>query len=42
LIYRSGNNVRQAIELLRSEVASDAGKHLLAFLEAPSERGILK
>jgi UDP-N-acetylglucosamine acyltransferase len=42
LIYRSGNNVRQAIELLRCEVASDAGKHLLAFLEAPSERGILK
>jgi UDP-N-acetylglucosamine acyltransferase len=42
LIYRSGNNVRQAIELLRSEVASDAGKHLLAFLEASSERGILK
>ena len=42
LIYRSGHNVRQAIELLRSEVASDAGKSLLAFLEAPSERGILK
>ncbi len=42
LIYRSGNNVRQAIELLRSEVASDAGKALLAFLEGPSERGILK
>jgi UDP-N-acetylglucosamine acyltransferase len=42
LIYRSGNNMRQAIELLRSEVNSDAGRHLLAFLEAPSERGILK
>jgi UDP-N-acetylglucosamine acyltransferase len=42
LIYRSGNNVRQAIAALRSEIASDAGRHLLAFLEAPSERGILK
>ena len=42
LIYRSGNNVRQAIEALRAEVRTDAGRHLLAFLEAPSERGILK
>ena len=42
LIYRSGHNVRQAIDVLRDEVASDAGRHLLAFLEAPSERGILK
>ncbi len=42
LIYRSGNNVRQAIDALRAEVQSDAGRHLLAFLEAPSERGILK
>jgi UDP-N-acetylglucosamine acyltransferase len=41
-IYRSGNNVRQAIDLLRSEVSSADGKALLAFLEAPSERGILK
>jgi UDP-N-acetylglucosamine acyltransferase len=42
LIYRSGNNVRQAITALKSEIGSDAGRHLLAFLEAPSERGILK
>jgi UDP-N-acetylglucosamine acyltransferase len=42
LIYRSGNNVRQAIAALKSEIDSDAGRHLLAFLEAPSERGILK
>jgi hypothetical protein len=34
--------VRQAIDLLRSEVSSADGKALLAFLEAPSERGILK
>jgi acyl-[acyl carrier protein]--UDP-N-acetylglucosamine O-acyltransferase len=42
LIYRSGNNMRQAIEVLRSEIGSEAGRALLAFLEAPSERGILK
>jgi len=42
LIYRSGNNVRQAIGALKAEIGSDAGRHLLAFLEAPSERGILK
>jgi UDP-N-acetylglucosamine acyltransferase len=42
LIYRSGHNLRQAIEALRQEIRSDAGRHLLAFLEAPSERGILK
>ena len=42
LIYRSGHNVRQAIDALRSEVSSDTGRYLLAFLEAPSERGILK
>jgi len=42
IIYRSGNNVRQAIEALRGEIATDAGRRLLAFLEGPSERGILK
>ena len=42
LIYRSGNNMRQAIVALRDEVKTDAGRVLLAFLEAPSERGILK
>ena len=42
LIYRSGHNVRQAIEALRGEISSDDGRRLLAFLEAPSERGILK
>jgi hypothetical protein len=34
--------MRQAIDVLRGEIASDAGRQLLAFLEAPSERGILK
>jgi UDP-N-acetylglucosamine acyltransferase len=42
LIYRSGHNMRQAIEAVRAEIGSEAGRNLLAFLEAPSERGILK
>jgi len=42
VIYRAGNNLRQAIDALRAEVRTDEGRHLLEFLEAPSERGILK
>ena len=42
IVYRSGNNVRQAVEALRESVQTDAGRLLLGFLEAPSERGILK
>ena len=42
MIYRSGNNMRQAIDALRAEISTDDGRQLLAFLEAPSERGILK
>ena len=42
IIYRSDRNLAQAIETLRETVKTDAGRHLLAFLEAPSERGILK
>lgn len=41
-IYRSGRNVRQAIEVLREGVATDEGRLLLAFLEAPSQRGVMK
>ena len=42
IVYRSGNNLRQAIDALRETVHSDEGRRLLAFLEAPSERGVLK
>jgi UDP-N-acetylglucosamine acyltransferase len=42
IVYRSGNNLRQAIVELRESVQTDDGRHLLAFLEAPSERGVLK
>ncbi len=42
IIYRSERNVSQAIDALREMVNTDEGRALLAFLEAPSERGILK
>ncbi|MBV8579132.1 MAG: acyl-ACP--UDP-N-acetylglucosamine O-acyltransferase [Candidatus Eremiobacteraeota bacterium] len=41
-IYRSEKNVSQAVEALRGTVQTDEGRSLLAFLEAESERGILK
>ncbi|MDB5094221.1 MAG: hypothetical protein JWO85_2322, partial [Candidatus Eremiobacteraeota bacterium] len=39
---RSERNVSQAVAALRETVKTDEGRALLAFLEAPSERGILK
>jgi len=42
IIYRSERNVSQAVAALRETVKTDEGRALLAFLEAPSERGILK
>jgi UDP-N-acetylglucosamine acyltransferase len=42
IIYRSDRNLRQAIEALREAVQTDEGRRLLTFLEAPSERGVLK
>jgi UDP-N-acetylglucosamine acyltransferase len=41
-IYRSEKNVSQAIAALRGTVQTAEGRELLAFLEADSERGILK
>lgn len=41
-LYRSERNISQAIEVLRDTVKTDEGRALLAFLEADSERGILK
>lgn len=41
-IYRSEKNTSQAIAALRESVKTDEGRTLLAFLEADSERGILK
>jgi UDP-N-acetylglucosamine acyltransferase len=42
LIYRSGHNLTQALEAIREIVTTDAGRRLIAFMEAQSERGILK
>ncbi len=41
-IYRSDRNLSQAIATLRETVATDEGRALLAFLEADSNRGIMK
>ncbi len=41
-IYRSEKNTSQAVAALRETVKTDEGRRLLAFLEADSERGILK
>ena len=41
-IYRSERNTSQAIAALRETVQTDEGRAVLTFLEAPSERGILK
>jgi UDP-N-acetylglucosamine acyltransferase len=40
LIYRSEMNMSQALEAVRAMVQTDAGRHLVAFIEAPSDRGI--
>jgi UDP-N-acetylglucosamine acyltransferase len=42
LLYRSGKNISQAIGDIKTLVHTDAGLQLVAFLEADSERGILK
>jgi UDP-N-acetylglucosamine acyltransferase len=42
IIYRSERNISQAVTALRETVKTDEGRALLEFLEAPSERGILK
>jgi UDP-N-acetylglucosamine acyltransferase len=41
-IYRSDRNLSQAVATLRETVATDEGRELLAFLEADSNRGIMK
>ncbi len=40
LLYRSGLNVSQALDVMRKELASDEVKHLIRFIEN-SKRGIL-
>ncbi len=42
IMYRSGRNVSQALAEMKEFVQTDEGHRLVAFVEAPSERGILK
>lgn len=42
LLYRSGRNVSQALDAMREIVKTSQGRHLIEFVEAGSERGILK
>lgn len=42
LLYTSKLNVSQALELMKTEVATAAGRALVEFLEAPSHRGVVK
>jgi UDP-N-acetylglucosamine acyltransferase len=42
LLYRSKLNTSQALERLREIVQTPEGRHLIAFIEAGSERGIIK
>ena len=42
ILYRSGHNISQAIEAMRATVTTPQGHTLLAFVEAHSERGIMK
>ncbi len=42
ILYNPKLNVSQAVEAMRAEASSDPGRELIAFLEAPSQRGILK
>jgi UDP-N-acetylglucosamine acyltransferase len=42
LLYNPKLNVSQAIDAMKAEVSTNPGHEIIAFLEAPSERGVLK
>lgn len=42
LLYDPKLNVSQALEAMKAEVTTEPGREIVAFLEAPSERGVLK
>jgi UDP-N-acetylglucosamine acyltransferase len=42
MLYHSGRNISQARAALKEMVQTDAGRRLVAFIEAESDRGILK
>jgi|SRR5579862_1408049 len=41
-LYNPKMNVSQAIETMKAEATTDPGREIIAFLEKPSERGVLK
>jgi UDP-N-acetylglucosamine acyltransferase len=42
LLYNPKLNVSQAIEAMKEQVTTDPGREIITFLEAPSQRGVLK
>jgi UDP-N-acetylglucosamine acyltransferase len=42
LLYNPKLNVSQAIEAMKEQVTTAPGREIIAFLDAPSERGVLK
>jgi UDP-N-acetylglucosamine acyltransferase len=42
LLYNPKLNVSQAVEEMKEEVKTNPGREIIAFLEAPSQRGVLK
>ncbi|MBV9233256.1 MAG: acyl-[acyl-carrier-protein]--UDP-N-acetylglucosamine O-acyltransferase, partial [Candidatus Eremiobacteraeota bacterium] len=42
LLYNPKFNVSQAIEAMKAQVSTGPGHEIIAFLEAPSQRGVLK
>ena len=42
MLYNPKLNVSQAIEAMKAEVGTAPGREIIAFLETPSERGVLK
>ena len=42
LLYDPKLNVSKALEAMKAEVTTDAGREIVAFLESPSQRGVLK
>jgi UDP-N-acetylglucosamine acyltransferase len=42
LLYNPKLNVSQAIEAMKAQATTEPGREIIAFLEAPSQRGVLK
>ncbi len=42
LLYNPKLNVSQAIEAMKAQATTEPGREIIGFLEAPSQRGVLK